>query len=72
MLVEEEVFATRVARGLPRRPPWDGDGDTALVLFTSGTTGLPKPIAISHGVVADRLAFYSKPIDARGAPRWST
>ena len=39
------------------------DDDTALVLFTSGTTGLPKPIPISHGVVADRLAFYSKPID---------
>jgi long-chain acyl-CoA synthetase len=41
-----------------------GDGeDTALVLFTSGTTGLPKPIAISHRVVTDRLAFYAKPID---------
>jgi long-chain acyl-CoA synthetase len=40
-----------------------GTDDTALVLFTSGTTGLPKPIAISHGVIADRLAFYSRPID---------
>ncbi len=39
------------------------DDDTALVLFTSGTTGLPKPIAISHRVVTDRLAFYSRPID---------
>ena len=37
--------------------------DTALVLFTSGTTGLPKPVAISHGVVADRLAYWTKPID---------
>ena len=45
-----------------------GDGDdTALVLFTSGTTGLPKPISISHGVVADRLAYYSKPIDPDAA-----
>ena len=33
------------------------------MLFTSGTTGLPKPIAISHRVVTDRLAFYSRPID---------
>jgi acyl-CoA synthetase (AMP-forming)/AMP-acid ligase II len=46
-----------------------GDGpDTALVLFTSGTTGLPKPIFISHAVVTDRLAYYAKPIDP-GAPQ---
>ncbi len=50
-------------------PPGPGPGstvgseDAALILFTSGTTGLPKPIAISHAAVADRLAFYSKPID---------
>ncbi len=43
-----------------------GGDDTALVLFTSGTTGLPKPISISHRVVADRLAFYSKPIEPQG------
>jgi acyl-CoA synthetase (AMP-forming)/AMP-acid ligase II len=62
VLVEDDVFAG---------PKEDGTGpatvggtdDTALVLFTSGTTGLPKPIAISHGVVTDRLAFYSRPID---------
>lgn len=41
-------------------------GDTALVLFTSGTTGLPKPIPISHGVVAERLGFYGTPIDPDG------
>ena len=48
-------------------PPTVGDGgDTALVLFTSGTTGLPKPVSISHEVVTDRLAFYGKPIDPDG------
>jgi long-chain acyl-CoA synthetase len=51
----------------PGERPWPatvGDGeDTALVLFTSGTTGLPKPIAISHEVVTDRLAYFGKPID---------
>jgi long-chain acyl-CoA synthetase len=61
VLGEEEILAAGVDTGTAA--VGDGD-DTALVLFTSGTTGLPKPIYISHGVITDRLAYYGKPIDA--------
>ncbi len=62
VLVEDQVFGAEVDPDAEPASVGSGE-DTALVLFTSGTTGLPKPIAISHGVVADRLAFYAKPID---------
>ena len=62
VLVEAQVFGDAAEAGTAPAEVGGGE-DTALVLFTSGTTGLPKPIPISHRVVADRLAFYSRPID---------
>ncbi len=40
-----------------------GGDDDALVLFTSGTTGLPKPIPVSHAALAARLSGYRPPFD---------
>jgi long-chain acyl-CoA synthetase len=60
VLDEEEVLSTVPDAGATTEV---AGTDAALVLFTSGTTGLPKPIFISHDVVTDRLGYYAKPID---------
>jgi len=35
------------------------DDDVALVLFTSGTTGTPKPIPLTHGVLGRRVRGFA-------------
>ncbi|HVN50845.1 MAG TPA: class I adenylate-forming enzyme family protein [Acidimicrobiales bacterium] len=47
----------------PIAGPVGGGADDALVLFTSGTTGVPKPIAISHASLMARLSGYRAPFD---------
>ena len=42
----------------------DGDERDAIVLFTSGTTGLPKPVPISHASVMGRIRGYRQPFAA--------
>ena len=39
------------------------DGDTAVVLFTSGTTGTPKPVPLTHGVLGSRVRVFTPPPD---------
>jgi acyl-CoA synthetase (AMP-forming)/AMP-acid ligase II len=40
----------------------------AIVLFTSGTTGLPKPVPITHAVLSARIANFAQPFSAESAP----
>jgi len=50
-------------------PPRAGGGaGDALVLFTSGTTGLPKAVPISHDGVFARVAAYRAPFDPGRPP----
>jgi acyl-CoA synthetase (AMP-forming)/AMP-acid ligase II len=50
-------------------PPADGvDDHDALVLFTSGTTGLPKAIGITHGQLSERIRGVTAPFRADAAP----
>jgi long-chain acyl-CoA synthetase len=45
-----------------------GEDAAALVLFTGGTTGTPKPIVLSHGVLERRVRGFAPPVDPAGAP----
>ena len=45
-----------------------GGDDDALILFTSGTTGLPKPVAVSHRALMARIRAYRAPFDPDRPP----
>jgi acyl-CoA synthetase (AMP-forming)/AMP-acid ligase II len=50
-------------------PPAEGIEDReALILFTSGTTGLPKAVAITNGQLTERIKGVATPFRADTAP----
>lgn len=51
----------------PATGPIDEES-TGLILFSSGSTGLPKPVYISHRTVSDRLGYYGAPVDPLADP----
>lgn len=56
-------------RGAPVPAPARLDAaDTALVIFSSGTTGLPKPVPLAQGDVAARVGAYAPPFDPERPP----
>ena len=48
--------------------PAIGEDSTGLVLFSSGSTGLPKPVYISHRIISDRLTYYGAPVNPQADP----
>jgi len=48
--------------------PGQGPDDEAVVLFTSGTTGTPKAVPFTHGLLAPRIAAFAPPFDPAVAP----
>ena len=66
VIVAEEIAPVPPGADAPVVPV--GPDDEAAILFTSGTTGLPKAVPMRHGVLGPRVAVFSPTFDAAGTP----
>ncbi len=64
VLTEDDLAGPAHQAAHVRAPVGEG-GDEALVLFTSGTTGLPKAVPMSHAVLTGRIRSWCGSFDAR-------
>jgi long-chain acyl-CoA synthetase len=63
---EGRVLTSAAPAAAPERA--GGDEDAALVLFTSGTTGTPKPVPVTHRALRARLTAYRAPFSVDRPP----
>jgi acyl-CoA synthetase (AMP-forming)/AMP-acid ligase II/acyl carrier protein len=58
-----DIFSADSVQRYPQKEPFDEIEDrTAVIIHSSGTTGLPKPVRISHGYLATLFYMQELPV----------
>jgi long-chain acyl-CoA synthetase len=61
-IMDEELFASATDRR-PLEGHQVADDDVAVILFTGGTTGTPKPVPLSHATLERRVRSFAPSVD---------